>query len=171
MKWWAGSLDAKSLPARPPLPLQCLSAPSTARRARQPVRQPVHHFRDFRFRIGKLPGEGLRTDDGTVEPGGDAVFLNARERDGNRGFCVVLESKILRAATADRRDRVFEGLAAIRVVDAGIPPKKFLQRRHVAGQRLRIRSRRVEADLVKEIAVPLAGTESRAAKNRKSQEV
>src|SRR5262249_38052091 len=95
----------------------------------------------------------------------------ARERDGNRGFCVVLESKILRAATADRRDRVFEGLAAIRVVDAGIPPKKFLQRRHVPGQRLRIRSRRVEADLVKEIAVPLAGTASRAAENRKSQEV
>jgi hypothetical protein len=123
------------------------------------------------LRIGKLPRERLRTDDGPVEPGCDAVFLHARERDGNRDFCVVLESKILRAATADRRDRVFEGLAAIRVVDAGIPPKKFLKRRHVAGKRLRIRSRRVEADLVKEVAVLLAGIESRAAKDRESQEV
>jgi hypothetical protein len=132
---------------------------------------PFHHLRDFRFRVGKFAREGLRTDDGAVEPGRYTVFLHARERDGDRGFGVVLESKILRAAAADRRDRVFEGLAAIRVVNAGIPPKKFLQRRHVAGQRLRIRSRRVKANLVEEKAVLLAGTESRAAKDRESQEV
>src|SRR5262249_25068358 len=70
-----------------------------------------------------------------------------------------------------RRDRVFEGLAAIGIADAGIPPKKFLKRRHVAGQRLRIRSRRIEADLVEKIAVLLARTESRAAQDRESQEV
>src|SRR5262249_7204051 len=78
---------------------------------------------------------------------------------------------ILRAAAANRRDRVFEGLAAIRVGDTGIPPEKFLQRRHVAGQRLRIRSRRVEADLVEKIAVLLAATESRATQDREAEEV
>ena len=137
----------------------------------QAVGQPIHHLRDFRLRIGELPREGLRTDDGAVEPSCDSVFLHARERDGKRGFRLVLERKILRAAAADRCDRIFEGLAAIGIVDAGIPPKKFLQRRHVAGQRLRIRSRRVEADLVEEIAVLLARTESRAAPDRESEEV
>jgi hypothetical protein len=88
------------------------------------------------LRIGKLPRERLRTDDGAVEPGRDSVFLHAREGHGNRRFRVVLQDEILGAGASHRRDRVFEGLAAIGVVDPAIPPQKFLKRGDVAGKRL-----------------------------------
>jgi hypothetical protein len=84
----------------------------------------------------KLPREGLRADDGAVEPSRDSVFLHARKCHGNRRFRVVLQNEILGAGAAHRRDRVFEGLAAIGVVDPAIPPQKFLKRRDIAGERL-----------------------------------
>ncbi len=137
----------------------------------EPVGQPIHDLRDLRLRIGKLARERLRADHGAVEPGCDAVFFHLRKREGYRRFRIVLQHEIVRARAAHRRDGVFERLAAIGLADRAVPPMKLLKRRHVAGQWLRIRLRRVEPDLVSQKALLLAGTKSRAAQDRESQEV
>jgi hypothetical protein len=137
----------------------------------EPVRQPIHDLRDIRLRIGKLARERLRADHGAVEPGRDAVFFQLRKGEGYRRFRIVLQHEIIRTRAAHRRNRVFERLAAIGLADRAIPPVKLLKRRHIAGQWLRIRLRRVEPDLVSQKALLLAGSESGATQDRESQEV
>src|SRR5689334_8219019 len=84
---------------------------------------------------------------------------------------VVLQSKIGWSSSKHRRHRVPKSATAVGIRYRRVPPKKFLDRGEIGRLGLRIRSRWIEADLVKQIAVALAGMESGCPQDREPQKI